>query len=75
MQIINKITRLELNLRILVILGPCSPKKQIFPEKITFDGEKFGTKELSLIYKMNQQTSADKSNLVTPRRIELRFPG
>jgi len=39
-------------------------QKQIFPEKITFDGGKFGTDNLSLIYKMNQQTGADKSKLV-----------
>ncbi len=45
-------------------------QKQIFPDKITFDGEKFGTKELSLIYKMNQQTGTDKSYLVTLRGSE-----
>lgn len=44
---------------------------QIFPEKITFNGEKFGTEKLSLVYKMNQQFDADKSKLVTPQRIEL----
>jgi DNA invertase Pin-like site-specific DNA recombinase len=44
-------------------------QKQIFPEKITFDGEKFGNTNLSLIYKMNQQSGADKSQLVSiPRR-------
>jgi len=46
-------------------------QKQIFPEKITFDGEKFGTDELSLIYKINEQFGANKSQVVTPQRIEL----
>ncbi len=49
-------------------------QKQIFPDKITFDGEKFGTKELSLIYKMNQVTDADKSHLVSVQQIELIYP-
>lgn len=48
-------------------------QKQIFPEKITFDGKKFGTTELSLVYKMNQENGADKSQLVTLRGIEPRF--
>ncbi len=46
-------------------------QKQIFPEKISFDGEKFGTDNLSLIYKMNQQFSTNKSQLVTLQRIGL----
>ncbi len=40
-------------------------QKQIFPEKITFDGKKFGTTELSFVYKMNQEIGADKSKLVS----------
>ncbi len=40
-------------------------QKQIFPEKITFNGEKFGTTELSLVYKLNKENGANKSNLVT----------
>lgn len=48
-------------------------QKQIFPEKITFDGEKFGNAKLSLIYKINQQSGADKSQVVTLRGIEPRF--
>ena len=45
-------------------------QKQIFPEKITFDGEKFGNTNLSLIYKMNQENGADKSSLVILPGIE-----
>ncbi len=45
-------------------------QKQIFPEKITFDGEKFGTDSLSLIYKINQQTGTDKSKVVSLLEIE-----
>ncbi len=48
-------------------------QNQIFPEKITFDGEKFGTDNISLIYKINQQTGADKSKLVTLLGIEPRL--
>ena len=39
-------------------------QNQVFPRKITFDGEKFGTTDLSLIYKLNQENGANKSNLV-----------
>ncbi len=45
-------------------------QKQIFPEKITFNGEKFGNTKLSLVYKMNQQSGANKSQLVTLQGIE-----
>ena len=48
-------------------------QKQIFPEKITYDGKKFGTTKLALVYKMNQENGADKSALVTPRGIEPRL--
>ena len=48
-------------------------QKQIFPENIMFNGEKFGTSELSLVYKINQQSGADKSQLVPPRGIEPRI--
>jgi site-specific DNA recombinase len=48
-------------------------QKQIFPEKITFDGEKFGTTKLDIVYKLNQEVGADKSALVTPRGIEPRL--
>jgi hypothetical protein len=40
-------------------------QKQIFPEKITFDGEKFGTTKLALFYKINQESGANKSAVVT----------
>ena len=48
-------------------------QKQIFLEKINFDGEKFETTDLALVYKLNQENGDDKSRLVTSRRIELRL--
>ncbi len=50
-------------------------QKIVFPENILFDGEKFGNTKLALVYKLKESYSADSSNLVTPRRIELRFLG
>jgi hypothetical protein len=50
-------------------------QKQIFPEKVEFDGKKFGTSKLSLIYKLNQDNSLENSNLVDPRRFELLTSG
>ena len=50
-------------------------QKLIFPENIHFDGEKFGTSKLGLVYKLKEVYDADSSNLVIPRRIELRFHG
>ena len=38
-------------------------KKQIFHEKITFDGEKFGNTQLGLVYKINQESGANKSRI------------
>ena len=46
-------------------------QNQIFPEKIIFDGEKFGTTKLGLVYKLNKENEDNKSGLVTPQRIEL----
>lgn len=40
-------------------------QNRVFPEKVPFDGQKFGTAKMSLIYEMNQQTGANKSKLVT----------
>lgn len=48
-------------------------QKQIFPENITFDGEKFGTKKVSLIYKLNKEFGDDNDNLVTLRGFEPLF--
>lgn len=48
-------------------------QKQIFPEKIAFDGKKFGTTNLSLLYKLNQPDSAETSDLVTSPGIEPGF--
>lgn len=45
-------------------------QKQIFPEKVTFDGKKFGTNKLSLFYKMNKESGIDKSQLVSLLVIE-----
>ena len=40
-------------------------QKLIFPEKVTFNGEKFGTTELSLIYKLNVENGTEKDTLVS----------
>lgn len=40
-------------------------QKAIFPEKVTFDGKKFGTTKLSLIYKVNQEENLRKPKMVT----------
>lgn len=47
----------------------------IFKNRIEFDGEKFGTADLKLIYKINQQSPADKSSMVASRGIEPLLPG
>ena len=49
-------------------------QKQIFPEKITFDGKKFGNTKLALVYKINEQTGANKSQMVTLPGIEPGLP-
>lgn len=48
-------------------------QKKIFPEKITFDGKEFGTTKLGLVYKINKESGANKSQVVTLLRIALRF--
>lgn len=48
-------------------------QKAIFPEKVTFDGKKFGTTKLSLIYKVNQEENLRKPKMVTLRGIEPRL--
>ena len=45
-------------------------QKQLFPEKISFDGEKFGTAKLSPILRLNQENGANKSQLVSPLYLE-----
>ncbi len=45
-------------------------QNQIFPSKIDFDGKKFGTNELSLVYKINQESGQDLSHVVDPSGIE-----
>ena len=48
-------------------------QKQIFPKNIIFDGNKFETSELSIIHKLNQESDGENTDLVTPRRVELRL--
>ena len=48
-------------------------QKILFKEKPEFDGKKFGTAKLSLVYKLNQESLVEKSNLVPPTRFELVF--
>ena len=45
-------------------------QNQVFPQKINFNGEKFGTTDLSLIYKLNLENGANKSNLVRDEGFE-----
>jgi len=40
-------------------------QKQIFPEKVTFDGKKFDNTKLSLVYKLHQDSGTDDSKVVT----------
>jgi hypothetical protein len=40
-------------------------QKLIFTKNIRFSGEKFGTDDLSLVYKLNRDIGCDKSQLVT----------
>jgi len=48
-------------------------QKQIFPEKVTYNGKKFGTTKVSMVYKLNEENGAEKTHLVTLRGIEPRF--
>ncbi len=50
-------------------------QKQVFPKKIIFAGEKFGTAEMSLVYKLNQESDGKKSNLAAPTGFEPVLPG
>ena len=50
-------------------------QKMLFPdEKLTYNGDVFGTDKMSLIYEINQQAGADKSKLVTLPGIEPGLP-
>lgn len=48
-------------------------QKNIFPEKIGFDGKKFGNSKLARIYAINQEYDGKKSHLVAPGGIEPPF--
>ncbi len=57
-------------------------QKNVFAAKLEFDGEKFGTTQLSSVYRLNKEvsqtkkTSSQKSTLLAaPRGIEPRLPG
>lgn len=54
-------------------------QKWLFPAGLTYDGEKFGTTQIPLIYRLKQSTLVgalpNYSHVVIPRRIELRLPG
>lgn len=49
-------------------------QKWLFPVGIPFDGENFGTTDIPLCLSIKKDFSEEKSLLVIPRRIELRFP-
>ena len=40
-------------------------QNQVFPEKVEFNGTKFGTKKMSLVYELNQPNADKNSTLVT----------
>ena len=46
----------------------------LFREKLTFDGNKFGTPVLSLVLEQKKTSLVEKSSLVAPRGIEPRLP-
>lgn len=48
-------------------------QKMVFAGSVQYDGEKFGTPDLKLIYKINQHSRADKSSLVALRGFEPRL--
>ncbi len=48
-------------------------QKNVFPEKIYFDGKRFGNSKLAKIYELNQTYDGKKSNLVAPRGVEPLF--
>ena len=41
-------------------------QQSVFPQKVSFDGEKFETTKMSLIYELNKESAAKKSDLVRP---------
>lgn len=48
-------------------------QNQVFPEKVEFDGQKFGTKKMSLVYKLNQPNTTETSSIVTLPGVEPGF--
>jgi hypothetical protein len=40
-------------------------QNQVFPEKVTYNGKKFGTTKTAMIYKLNQENGDEKNTLVT----------
>ena len=45
-------------------------QNQVFPEKVTYNGKKFGTTKTAMIYKLNQAKDDKTTNLVTLPGIE-----
>ena len=52
-----------------------SLQKLIFAGRVIYDGEKLGTADLRLMYKINQLSLTDKSLIVVPRGVEPLFSG
>ena len=54
-------------------------QKWLFPAGLAYDGEKFGTTRIPLIYRLQKNAlvgvSGQVATVVIPRRIELRLPG
>ena len=49
-------------------------QKMIFKEKLSFDGEKFGTAKLSVVYNLKGTSLEEKSLLVAPWGFEPQYP-
>ncbi len=49
-------------------------QNQVFPEKVTYNGKKFGTTKTAMIYKLNQAKDDKTSNLVTLTGLEPVLP-
>jgi site-specific DNA recombinase len=47
-------------------------QKSVFPAKVNFDGEKFGTKKIAMIYKLKGESGNEKTDLVRPLGFEPR---
>lgn len=50
-------------------------QRLIFPEGVVYQNETFSNSKISALFALNDVFAEEKTNVVTPRRIELRFAG